>query len=131
MAKKMTICDAVDAFELYDLFNEILETYELDFYTRAELDSDLRDLIEEHDDLYEFSLDENGAYEESLERNLKEALTLIFDKHGVVHRFDDEFLDEAMDDEDIDGIYSDGLEERSMDDMTAADDDSSGEDSFF
>ena len=106
MAKKMTICNAVDAFELYDLFNEILDTYEADFYTRAQIDADLKDLLEENEDIYEFSPDENGEYAESLERNLKEALSLIFEEHGVEHAFDDEFMEDAMDDDEIEGIYN-------------------------
>ncbi|MCG8633162.1 MAG: hypothetical protein MI863_04995 [Desulfobacterales bacterium] len=106
MAKKMTICNAVDAFELYDLFNEILDTYEADFYTRAQIDADLKDLLEENEDIYEFTPDENGEYAESLERNLKEALSLIFEEHGVEHAFDDEFMEDAMDDDEIEGIYN-------------------------
>ena len=106
MAKKMTLCNAVDAFELYDLFNEILDTYEADFYTRAQIDADLKDLLEENEDIYEFTPDENGEYAESLERNLKEALSLIFEEHGVEHAFDDEFMEDAMDDDEIEGIYN-------------------------
>ena len=55
MAKKMTIFDAVEAFELYDLYEDIIDAYEADFYARAEMEADLRDLIEEHEELYEFS----------------------------------------------------------------------------
>ncbi len=116
MAKKMTISNAVDAFELNNLFNEILDTYEADFYTRSQIDADLKDLLEENEDIYEFTPDENGEYAESLERNLKEALSLIFEEHGVEHAFDDEFMDEAMDDEEIEGVYSDGGEELSIHD---------------
>lgn len=127
MAEKMTIYDAIDAFELYDLFNEILDAYETDFYTRSEIETDLRDLIEEHDDLYEFVPDEEGKFADSFERNLKEALGLIFEEHGVEVLFDDEFMDEAMDDEDIAGIYNDGLEDESRDEDTGFED----EDSLF
>ncbi|MDD9305040.1 MAG: hypothetical protein HUK40_22960 [Desulfobacter sp.] len=115
MVKKMTILDAVDAFELYDCFNEMLEPLEIDFYTHSQMETDLRDLIEEHDDTYEFTPDENGSYAQSLERNLKEALTFIFEAHGVEHLFEDDFLDEAMDDDEIEGIYDDGLEVHYMD----------------
>ena len=111
MAEKMTIFDAVEAFDFYDLFQEILDNYETDFYTRSEIDTDLRDLIEEHDDTYEFSPDDEGEFAESFERNLKEALTLIFDEHGVEHLLDEEFMDEAMDDDEIAGIYNDGFDE--------------------
>lgn len=107
MAEKMTITDAVDAFELYDLFNEILEFYETDFYTRSEIEAELRDLIEESEEVYEFSPDEEGHYAESMERNLKEALGLIFEEHGVEQSFDEEFMDEAMDDDEIAGLYND------------------------
>lgn len=114
MGKHMTISDAVDAFDLYDFFNEILDAYETDFYARSEIDTELRDLIEEHEETYEFIPDEDGEWAESLERNLREALGMIFEEHGVEHLFDDEFSDEAMDDEDIAGIYNDGLEEDEM-----------------
>ena len=113
MTEKMTISDAVDTFDLYNLYNEILDSHETDFYSRSQIDTDLRDLIEESDDIYEFSPDEDGGYAESLERNLKEALGLIFEEHGVTHAFDEEFMDEAMDDDEIAEIYNDGLEERS------------------
>ncbi|MEH0022856.1 MAG: hypothetical protein V6Z89_24640 [Desulfobacter sp.] len=130
MAEKMTIFDAVEAFELYDLFNEILDTYEPDFYNRSEMDVDLRELVEENEDIYEFTPDENGEFAESFERNLKEALGLVFEAHGVEHAFDEEFMDEAMDDDDIAGIYNDGLEDAPIRDR----DDESGfdeEDSLF
>ncbi len=130
MAKKMTISKAVDAFELNELFNEILDNYEADFYTRSQIDADLRDLLEESEDIYEFTPDENGEFAESLERNLKEALNLIFEEHGVEHAFDDEFMAEAMDDEEIEGIYSDEGEDLSIhdqDEETGSDE----EDSLF
>ena len=115
MAKYMTIYDAVDAFNLYDSFNDILDTYETEFYARSEIEADLRDLIEEHEETYEFTPDEDGDYTYSLERNLKEALGFIFEEHGVDF-LDDEFTDDAMDDDDIAGIYNDGLEDDPMED---------------
>ena len=102
MAKKMTIFDAVEAFELYELYDDIIDAYETNFYARSEMDADFRDLIEEHDELYEFSVDEDDGYAESFERNLKEAIRLIFDDHGLDVRLDDQF----MDGEDID-VYDD------------------------
>lgn len=114
MAKYMTIYDAVDAFDLYDSFNDILDAYEIEFYARSEIEADLRDLIEEHEETYEFTPDEDGDYRDSLERNLKEALGMIFEEHGVDF-FEDEFADDAMDDDDIAGIYNDGLEDGPMD----------------
>lgn len=102
MAKKMTISDAVEVFDLYDLYEEIIDAYEADFYTRSEMEADLRDLIEEHDEIYEFSADEDDGYSESFERNLKEAISMIFDDHGLDLDLDDQFMDE----DDID-VYDD------------------------
>ena len=102
MAEKLTISDAIEAFELYDLYEEIIEAYEADFYTRSEMEADLRDLIEEHDEIYEFSPDEDDGYAESFERNLKEAISMIFDDHGLDIELDEEF----MDGDDID-VYDD------------------------
>lgn len=110
MATYLTIYDAVEAFDLYETFNDILDAYETEFYAQSEIDTDLRDLIEEHEDTYEFSPDEDGEYTDSLERNLKEALGLIFEEHGVDF-LDDEFAEDAMDDDDIADIYDDGLED--------------------
>ncbi|NDY72508.1 hypothetical protein DO021_13070 [Desulfobacter hydrogenophilus] len=102
MAKKMTIFDAVEALELYDLYEDIIDAYEADFYARSEMEADLRDLIEEHDEIYEFSADEDDGYNESFERNLKEAISMIFDDHGLDVQLDDQFMDE----DDID-VYDD------------------------
>nr|WP_320014976.1 hypothetical protein [uncultured Desulfobacter sp.] len=107
MAKKMTIFDAVEAFDLYELYEEIIDAYETDFYARSEMDADLRDLIEEHEELYEFSVDEDDGYTESFERNLKEAISIIFDDHGLDIQLDDQFMDgddiDVYDDEPIGG----------------------------
>lgn len=107
MAKKMTIFDAVEAFELYDLYEDIIDAYEADFYARSEMETDLRDLIEEHEELYEFSSDEDDDYAESFERNLKEAISIIFDDHGLDVQFDDAFMDgddiDVYDDEPLEG----------------------------
>lgn len=127
MAEKMTICDAVDAYEFYDLFSDILDTYERDFATWELVDSDLRDLIEEHDEIYEFVPDAMGSYLESFERNLKEALVVIRDVHGTGIGFEEDFTNEAMDDDEIAGIYNDGLEPgpiNGRDPMGGFDDDS-------
>ncbi|WP_320040319.1 hypothetical protein [uncultured Desulfobacter sp.] len=107
MAKKMTIFDAVEVFELYDLYEDIIDAYEADFYDQSEMEADLRDLIEEHDEIYEFSIDEDDGYAESFERNLKEAISIIFDDHGLDAQLDDDFLDgddiEGYDDEPLIG----------------------------
>lgn len=107
MAKKMTIFDAVEAFELYDLYEEIIDAYEADFYAQSEMEADLRDLIEEHEEIYEFSAEEDDDYAESFERNLKEAISIIFDDHGLDAQFDDEFMDgdgmDVYDDDPMEG----------------------------
>jgi len=105
MAKKMTIFDAVEAFDLYALYEDIIDAYEADFYARSEMEADLRDLIEAHEEIYEFSPDEDDDYAESFERNLKEAIAIIFDDHGLDVQFDAAF----MDGDDID-VYDDSLE---------------------
>jgi hypothetical protein len=107
MAKKMTIFDAVEAFDLYELYEEIIDAYETDFWARSEIDADLRDLIEEHEELYEFSVDEDDNYAESFEDNLKEAINIIFDDHGLDVQPDEQFMDgddiDVDDDETIGG----------------------------
>ena len=114
MAKYMTILDALDAFDLYRAFNEIVEGYEIDFYKRSEIETDLRELIEEHEETYEFTPDEDGDYTESLERNLKEALGMIFEDYGMERFLDDDFSDDALDDDELAEIYNDGLEDEPM-----------------
>ncbi|MGM0654396.1 MAG: hypothetical protein ACQETR_03605 [Thermodesulfobacteriota bacterium] len=103
MAKKMTIFDAVEAFEVDDLYEDILDAYEADFYAQSEVDADLRDLLEEHEEIYEFSADEDDDYAESFERNLKEAISMIFDDYGLDVQLDDPFMDVG---DDID-VYDD------------------------
>ncbi|MBA3013237.1 MAG: hypothetical protein KKF12_00710 [Proteobacteria bacterium] len=118
MAEKMTISDAVDAFSLYDLFSEILDSYGEEFDIQSSVASDLFDLIAEHEEDYEFLPDSDGDYSESFERNLKEAVAVIFEEHGLNMDFEseyseDEYSEEAMDDDDIPGLYSDEFEENS------------------
>ncbi len=113
----MTIFDAVEAFELYDLYEDIIDAYETDFYAQAEMEADLRDLIEEHDEIYEFSADEDDGYAESFERNLKEAIGIIFDDHGLDVQLDESFLEEddldVYDDEPM--VASTGQDEEDVD----------------
>jgi hypothetical protein len=66
------------------------------------MEADLRDLIEEHDEIYEFSADDDDGYAESFERNLKEAIGIIFDDHGLDVQSDESFLEE----DDLD-VYDD------------------------
>lgn len=117
MAQTMTISDALEAFELNGLYNEIIDALETDFYAQSDIQADLRDLIEEDEELYEFVPDEDGDFGESFERNLKEALELIFEKHGVDTLFDEDFADEALDDDDIEDLYSSDMPEGQIDDL--------------
>ncbi|MBU0969237.1 MAG: hypothetical protein KKC20_01255 [Proteobacteria bacterium] len=115
MAERMTISDAVDAFSLYDLFSEILDSYGEEFDTQSSVASDLSDLIAEHEEDYEFFPDSDGDYSESFERNLKDAVAVIFEEHGLNMDFEndyseDDYSEDDMDD-DIPGIYIDGFEE--------------------
>jgi hypothetical protein len=112
VVETMTISDAVDAFSLFDLYSEILDSYGEEFDTQSSVASDLYDLISEHEDEYEFSPDSEGDYAESFERNLKEAVSIIFEEHGLDGDFDIEFSTDAMDDDEISGIYIEGYKER-------------------
>ena len=123
MAKKMTIFDAVEAFDLYELYEEIIDDYETNFYARSEMDADFRDLIEEHDELYEFSVDEDEGYAGSFERNLKEAIRLIFDDHGLDVRLDNQFMDEDDIDMYDDEIIGDGPSRNEGEDAFGEDED--------
>ena len=111
MDEMMTINEAVDAFDLFDLFGEIIDSQGEQFDTQSSVASDLYDLIAEHDDIYEFSPDSEGDYAESFERNLKEAISIIFEEHGLDVDFENEFSADAMDDDEISGLYIDGFEE--------------------
>lgn len=110
MAKWMTINDAVDAFELYDLYSEIVDSYRDDTDDPGSVAAELYELLEEHEDVYEFSPDQDGEYDESFERNLREAVGVIFDEHG--HTIGDDYSDSAMDDDDIADIYDGKYEDR-------------------
>lgn len=111
MVEKMTISDAVDVFGLHVFFSEVLDSYGEEFDTQSSVASDLYDLILEHEDDYEFSPDSEGDYAESFERNLKEAVSIIFEEHGMDGDFDVDFSTDTMDDDEISGIYIGGYEE--------------------
>ncbi len=121
MAKRLTILLAVEEYELYDLYKDIIESYGEDLKDPS-LVSDLYDLIDEYEEEFDFSPDSDGDYSESFERNLKEAINtiveesddLIFvdrgypDNDDILEIYDDEFDDDDQslradsDDEDID-----------------------------
>lgn len=133
MAKKMTISDAVDAFDLYALYSEILDSYEEEFYTQSPDEvSDLYDLIAEHEELYEFSPDPDGDYSESFERNLKDALSIIFEELGLDGDFIDDYpeddMEDTLEDDDMDGSYIEGYEDEEEGSQTRGDFDDFDED---
>ncbi|MEE4363905.1 MAG: hypothetical protein V2J08_08215 [Desulfotignum sp.] len=111
MAKWMTISDAVDAFGLYDLFTEIVDSYSEDMDDQSAVASELLDLLEEHDEAYEFFADPDGDYAESFERNLRDAVGAIFEEYDLGDLPEDEFLDTAVDEDELDDIYVDKFED--------------------
>lgn len=126
MAEKMTISDAVDAFGLYALFSEIIDSYGEEFDTQSSVTSDLYDLIAEHEEDYEFLPDSEGDYSESFERNLKEAVSIIFEELGLEMDFEDDYSEDAIDDDEIPGLFIDGFEEdatRNSEDLDELDED--------
>ena len=109
MAKWMTIKDALEELDLLDLLNEILESYVEESEDQVLIESELHDLLEEHEEEYEFVPDSDGDYSESFERNVKEALAIIIEEEGLIP--EDDFSDDGLDDMDMDGIYDDDMDE--------------------
>lgn len=95
MAKRLTIQAAVEEFELYDLYNDIIESYG-DELEDPSLVSDLYDLIDEYEEVFEFSKDADGDYTESFERNLRDAITTIVEENEELSFVDDDFADEDI-----------------------------------
>lgn len=103
MEEKLTIQFAVEKFDLYDLYNEIVDSYTDDLEDPSV--SDLYDLIEEYDEEFEFLADENGDYTASFERNLREAIATIVESEEDLSFVDDEFEEDQ-----IPEIYGDEFE---------------------
>ncbi len=114
MSKWMTIKDALEEFDLFDLFTEVVESCSEEVEDKTVIDSELYDLVEEHDEEYEFSTDSDGDWAESFERNLREALAVILESQGLTPQED--FSEEAMDDIDIEDIYETRLDEKTKKD---------------
>ena len=104
MEEKLTIQLAVEQFDLYDLYNEIVDSYTDDLEDPSV--SDLYDLIEEYDEEFEFTPDENGDYTASFERNLREAIATIIESEENLSFVDDEFEDDQVPE-----IYGDEYED--------------------
>jgi hypothetical protein len=95
----MTIQLAVEEFELYDLYNDVIESYGQDLEDPS-LVSDLYDLIDEYEEEYEFLPDSEGDFSDSFERNLRDCITTIVEENE-----DLEFIDGDFSDEDIPEAY--------------------------
>ena len=95
MAKRLTIQAAVEEFELYDLYNDIIESYG-DELEDPSLVSDLYDLIDEYEEIFEFFPDSDGDYTDSFERNLRDAITTIVEENEALSFVDDDFVDEDI-----------------------------------
>lgn len=108
MVKKLTIQLAVEEFELYGLYNDIIESYGEELEDPS-LVSDLYDLIDEYEEEFEFCPDEDNDFSESFERNLKDAITTIVEENE-----DLVFIDDAYpEDDDIPEIFDDDFEKDS------------------
>ena len=105
MTKMLTIQNAVEEFELYDLYNDIIETYGEELEDPS-LVSDLYDLIDEYEEEYEFFPDSEGDYSESFERNLRDAITTIVEENEELS-----FVDDDFEDEDIPEIFDEDFDE--------------------
>lgn len=118
MAKRLTIQAAVEEFELYDLYNEIIESYGEELEDPS-LVSDLYDLIDEYEEVFEFFPDSEGDFSESFERNLRDAVNTIIEENEELVLADEDF-----EDEDIPEMFDDDYEdEKDYDmDMDAEDD---------
>ncbi len=103
--KRLTIQDALEEFELYDLYNDIIESYGEELEDPS-LVSDLYDLIDEYEEKYEFFPDPDGEYTESFERNLRDAITTIVEENEALS-----FVDEDFADEDIPEIFDEDFDD--------------------
>jgi hypothetical protein len=93
--KRLTIQDALEEFELYDLYNDIIESYGEELEDPS-LVSDLYDLIDEYEEKYDFFPDPDGDFTESFERNLRDAITTIVEENEELSFVDDDFADEDI-----------------------------------
>lgn len=103
--KRLTIQDALEEFEFYDLYNDIIESYGEELEDPS-LVSDLYDLIDEYEEKYDFFPDSDGDYTESFERNLRDAITTIVEENEELS-----FVDEDFADEDIPEIFDEDFDD--------------------
>jgi predicted DNA-binding protein len=103
--KKMTIQLAVEEFEAYDLYRDVIESYAQELEDPS-LVSDLYDLIDEYEEEFEFYPDSEGDFSDSFERNLREAVNAIVEENEDIA-----FIDDAYVPDDIPDLLEDGFEQ--------------------
>ena len=118
MVKKLTVQLAVEEFELYELYIDIIELYGQGLEDPS-LVSDIYDLIDEDEEEYEFWPDSNGDFSESFERNLREAIITIVEGNEDMVFMDDDYLD----DDQIPEIFDGDFEEEDKDSDVELDED--------
>ncbi len=111
MPKWMTISEAVDEFDLYDLFSEIIDSYSEEMDDPDAIASELTELLEEHEEEYEFSADPDGDYAESFERNLRDAIGYLFEEFNLGELPEVDFDDPDVDEDDLTDIYNDKFDD--------------------
>jgi len=105
MKKRLTIQLAVEEFALYNLYNDIIESYG-EGLEDPSLVSDFYDLIDEYEEEFDFAPDSEGDFSESFERNLRDAITTIVEENEELSFVDDDFADA-----DIPEIFDDDFDE--------------------
>ncbi|MCF8087353.1 MAG: hypothetical protein K9K63_00180 [Desulfotignum sp.] len=111
MSKWMTISEAVDAFDLYNLFSEIIDSYSDEMDDPDAVASELIELLEEHEEAYEFSSDSDGDYAESFERNLRDAIGYVFEEFNLGELPEVDYVDPDTDEDDLANIYDDKFDD--------------------
>ncbi len=111
MSKWMTISEAVDAFDLFDLFSEIIDSYSEEMDDPDAITSELTELLEEHEEEYEFSSDSDGDYADSFERNLRDAIGYVFEEFNLGELPDVDFVDPDVDEDALTDIYDDKFDD--------------------
>lgn len=109
MVRRLTIQLAVEEFELFDLYSDIIDSYSDDLDDPSL--SDLYDLVEEYDEEFEFYPNSEGDFSSSFEKNLREAIATIIETTEELTFVDDEFEDDEIPeiygdefDQDVDGF---------------------------
>ena len=103
MTIRLTIQLAVEKFDLYDLYSDIIESYSEDLDDPSL--SDLYELIEEYEEPFEFYPNSEGDFSSSFEKNLREAIATIIETTEELSFVDDEF-----EEDEVPEIYGDEFE---------------------